>query len=89
MKRAHVIYCGTVQGVGFRFTAERIARQFLITGFVKNLLDGSVEVLGEGTKKELESFLEAINERMSGYITSSNIKWESAEDSFSSFDIEF
>jgi len=44
-KRAHVYYSGSVQGVGFRFTAEDLARQNNLTGWVKNLADGRVEIV--------------------------------------------
>ena len=41
----HVFYTGRVQGVGFRFTAERIARRYELVGFVKNLPTGQVEMV--------------------------------------------
>ena len=44
-KRMQIFFSGTVQGVGFRFTAERLARRFPVTGFVRNLEDGRVEVV--------------------------------------------
>jgi len=47
-KRVQVIYKGMVQGVGFRFTAEALARRFDVTGYAKNLTDGNVEVVAEG-----------------------------------------
>lgn len=59
-KRLRALYSGTVQGVGFRFTAEHIARQIGVTGWVKNLPDGRVEVLAEGEEKKLAELLERI-----------------------------
>ena len=50
------LICGAVQGVGYRFFAERVANQFGIKGYVKNLWDGSVEVYAIGTEAELEEF---------------------------------
>jgi len=41
----HIVFSGRVQGVGFRFTCHQIARRYELTGFVKNLPDGSVELL--------------------------------------------
>ena len=54
------IFHGYVQGVGFRFTAERISRQFAVTGYVRNLIDGTVELVAEGMEKELQDFLQAV-----------------------------
>lgn len=60
MKHLHVIFRGYVQGVGFRYTTERISRKFCVTGYVRNLMDGSVELAAEGEEKELQAFLQAI-----------------------------
>jgi acylphosphatase len=48
---------GQVQGVGFRMWAQRRARTLGISGYVRNLADGSVEVVGEGSRETLEQFL--------------------------------
>lgn len=45
-----IIYTGNVQGVGFRWTAKRVSCGFEVVGFVRNLPDGSVELLGQGKK---------------------------------------
>ena len=50
--RRHLFYSGRVQGVGFRFTAQRIASGFAVTGWVRNLPDDRVEMLVEGEKDE-------------------------------------
>ncbi len=66
MKRLHLYVSGYVQGVGFRWYAERIARQMgAITGFVRNLGDSRVEVVAEGEEAQLEKFL---HELKSGYL---------------------
>ena len=44
-----IIFHGRVQGVGFRYTTHRIARGFPVTGFVRNLTDGTVELVACGT----------------------------------------
>ncbi len=56
-KRIHVYYSGMVQGVGFRFTAEKLAKGLGLAGWVKNLRDGRVEVLCEGEEADLVSFI--------------------------------
>jgi acylphosphatase len=65
-KRFH--FRGDVQGVGFRYTACRIANGFSITGFVRNVPDGSVECVAEGQAEEIDAFVEQLQQTMSGYI---------------------
>src|SRR5947207_14017460 len=55
-----VFYEGNVQGVGFRYTVRQIAKGFDITGSVRNLRDGRVELLAAGEEDEVRAFLEAI-----------------------------
>ena len=45
----HIIFKGQVQGVGFRYTTHRVAGRYDVTGFVRNLPDGTVEMLVQGT----------------------------------------
>jgi len=68
--RIEVLYSGHVQGVGFRYTARGLARGFLVTGFVKNLPDGGVELVAEGAPDEVRRFLDAIAAEMGHYIHS-------------------
>jgi len=62
MKAGSYIVTGRVQGVGFRWFVLRRARSLDITGWVKNLPDGSVEVRAEGSEAALES-LESLLEK--------------------------
>lgn len=57
MERLHVIVSGYVQGVGFRHWAVREARFLGLTGWVRNLADGTVEVTAEGDRASLTAFL--------------------------------
>lgn len=88
-KRIHVFYSGRVQGVGFRFTAESIAKGLGLTGWVKNLDAGSVEVVAEGQKDALEDFLERIKDYFSHYIRDIDLEWEEASGEFRNFGIGF
>lgn len=88
-KRLHVFYSGSVQGIGFRFTAERAALSLGLTGWVKNLRDGSVEVLCEGKESDLKEFLAKIDTIFKEYIRSRDIEWGDAEGGFNGFDIKF
>ena len=89
LKRVQVVYTGEVQGVGFRFTTRDIASTIGITGYVKNMYDGTVLAVGEGAKSQLDTFLASITNAMSGYISDSKIEWQDATGEFSSFNIEF
>jgi acylphosphatase len=55
-----VFYEGNVQGVGFRYSVRQIAKGFDVTGSVRNLRDGRVELLAAGEEDEVRAFLEAI-----------------------------
>jgi acylphosphatase len=57
-----VFYEGRVQGVGFRYAVKRIAHGFDVTGWVKNLDDGRVELRAAGEEGEVRAFLDAIHE---------------------------
>ena len=74
----HVCYSGRVQGVGFRYTAERLARGFPISGFVRNQRDGSVELLVEGEPEPVEAFLSALGRQMQDYIHEASVQEQSA-----------
>jgi acylphosphatase len=56
----HVLYEGTVQGVGFRWSVRHIAKGFDVTGWVRNLQDGRVELQVNGEESEARAFLDAI-----------------------------
>jgi acylphosphatase len=89
-KRMQVFFKGTVQGVGFRFTAERLARRFPVTGFVRNLEDGRVEVTAEGEETSLVEFLTAIRKSgMKDYIRDVEAHWSQAAGTFSRFSMEY
>jgi len=89
MKRIHVFYSGRVQGVGFRFTAERIGSSLGITGWVKNLRDGRVEIIAEGKEEKLENFSREINSYFSNYIQDSEIDWQESKGEFKDFGVRF
>jgi acylphosphatase len=66
-----VYYSGAVQGVGFRATAASIARRHpAVSGWVRNLPDGRVELLADGALPAIESFLADLRARMEGHIES-------------------
>jgi len=86
--RARVIFQGTVQGVGFRYTTLRVAKGFpSLTGGVRNLADGTVELIVEGARAEIEALISAVSERMSGYIVHAHIEWGNIDRRSSAFTI--
>ncbi len=87
--RIRTFYSGKVQGVGFRWTVRNISNNFEIDGYVKNLADGRVEMVAEGDEKQVGAFIEAINERMSGYIRDIRKEKERPAEEKSGFEIRF
>ena len=88
-QQREVYYLGMVQGVGFRYETRRIASQFAVTGYVRNLPDGRVLVLVEGASRELDRFLEAVRARMDHYIREVSQTIQPASGQFGRFDIRY
>lgn len=82
-----LFYTGHVQGVGFRYTASQIAREFEVSGYVRNLPDGRVQVELEGHAGEIAGYAEAVEERMHGYIRKVERTTERRPASFKGFEI--
>jgi acylphosphatase len=86
--RKRLLVSGRVQGVGFRFFACRLAENFQITGCVRNLPDGRVEMVAEGEREQVESFLErAARGPSSSRVTEVKTYLEEPQGSFKSFGI--
>ena len=84
----HVFYSGNVQGVGFRYTAKTVATGFEVTGTVRNLSDGRVELVAEGAKDELEAFCQAIRDSGLGhFIEKQTVSWGDTQNEFRGFEI--
>ena len=80
MQRVTVHYSGRVQGVGFRATIRQLARGFDVTGTVRNLPDGRVELIAEGEKDEVTAFLEGIaTSDLSSFIANHPETWSAAQ----------
>jgi acylphosphatase len=71
-----VRYGGRVQGVGFRYTSQRLAEGFPVTGYVRNLSSGEVELMAEGEAEDVQAFLDAVARQMNGYIETQSIQDE-------------
>ena len=78
---------GRVQGVGFRFFAERVARDAGVRGWVRNLPDGTVESVVEGDESAVARYLDRLREGpRSGRVTDVRVE-EAVWSGFESFDI--
>ena len=84
---ALVFFSGRVQGVGFRYAALQVAREFEVAGWVKNLDDGRVQLEAEGAPAEVAAFLTALEERMHGYIRKTERSEHPRTAQFSGFSI--
>ena len=58
--RKHMIFYGSVQGVGFRWRARYAAEEYGVSGWVRNLYDGSVEMEAEGTEQSIDNMVHAL-----------------------------
>ncbi len=77
-----------MQGVGFRYTVKTVATGFEISGTVRNLPDGRVELVAEGARAELEAFRAAIrDEGLAGFIRDEQVTWADAKNEFRGFEI--
>jgi acylphosphatase len=63
-----VFFTGRVQGVGFRYQTLQIAKGFEVSGYVRNLPDGRVQLEAEGADGEVSAFVAAVIEQLDGYI---------------------
>ena len=90
MKRVHVFYYGRVQGVGFRYTAQYLAMNLGLGGWVKNLANDSVEIVAEGREADIKEFLDQILKGQLGrYIKDTELSWGKPTGEFNSFEIVF
>lgn len=68
--RERVVFVGRVQGVFFRATSAEIAKMHPVSGYVKNLADGSVEMQVQGTEESIDAFLTAVKDCYAGNVQS-------------------
>ncbi len=88
--RIEVYVEGVVQGVGFRYFTQRIAKEIGVKGFVKNLPDGRVYIVAEGEDEQLDKFLSYVKKGPSASVVR-NVKVREIEKSeeFENFNIRF
>jgi acylphosphatase len=87
VQRRTYTFSGNVQGVGFRYAAQHLARSHPVTGYVRNLPDGKVEMVAEGEEQDLDALAQAIARQMEGFIRETNVSAAPATGQFSGFSI--
>ena len=86
--RMQVFYSGHVQGIGFRYTVRSVAAGFEVTGTVRNLPDGRVELVAEAPREELEAFRQALYESgLQHFVRDQQVIWTEAVGEFRGFEI--
>jgi acylphosphatase len=86
-ERLRLIYTGRVQGVGFRYTTASIARRHPVAGYVRNLRDGSVELVVEGPSSAVRTMLDEIAEAFRGNIEECRSSEDAGSEDFVGFSV--
>jgi len=86
-EQIYIHYSGKVQGVGFRQTTKTWAKELGLTGWVKNLKDGRVEIIAEGDSSKLDQLQRMLKEQFEGYIVKTDVRRQKAQGKFQDFTI--
>lgn len=90
IKRLNLKITGIVQGVGYRYYAQKEAQKRGFTGYVRNTADGGVEVIAEGNEGDLKDFKNwCYNGVGSAIVQKIEASWAEATGEFSDFKIEY
>ena len=84
-----IIFTGRVQGVGFRFTARRAANRRQLTGFVRNVPNGSVEMFAQGRPEDIDDCIQDLKEYFAGYLKETRIEEIPPDPKHTDFKITF
>jgi len=88
LARAHIFIQGQVQGVAYRWWTQKTAERIGLTGWVKNLEDGRVEIVAEGEKGNLEKLIElAKTGPRFAEVTHVDVIWEDHTGEYSTFEV--
>jgi acylphosphatase len=88
-ERRDVYYSGRVQGVGFRYTVRWAASRFAVTGYVKNLSDGRVQLAVEGRPDEVQRLIDQVDAEMGRYVAEKREQVGPASGGFQGFEIRY
>jgi acylphosphatase len=89
MTAKHIIFIGSVHGVGFRYTARSMANNCRLAGFVRNLPDGSVEMLAQGSSEDVDDCINQIERYFGSYIEQTRTKDLPPNPKYTDFRITF
>ncbi len=87
--RAHVVFSGYVQGVGFRFTAKLLANSLPVTGFVRNLPGGTVELEVQGDPADVNTYIERLRSEMKDHVSRAETSWIAVVEGEQGFAVRF
>ncbi len=85
--RLHIFFFGRVQGVGFRYTCKTVAQRYAVSGWVKNLHDGSVEMIVEGTQSVIRAYVDEVCHSTHGRVDDKQINKADATNEFKGMNI--
>lgn len=89
-KEIHILLFGRVQGVGLRFQTREKSQALGLTGFVRNLLQGQVEILAQGSKENLEQLLTWLQSgEISAEIQDIKTQWQEISEIFPDFSVRY
>ena len=75
-QRLRILYQGRVQGVGFRFTCQRLSSSYPVVGYVRNLPDGGVELVADGDAVAVHGFLTAVESELGDNVRNASVSTE-------------
>jgi len=85
----HIVFVGRVQGVGFRFTAFNIADRYQLTGLVRNLPDGNVEMIAQGDISDIDNCVRDIKESFTDFLRETKTEEIAFNSNYTDFKITF
>ena len=89
-ENSHILISGRVQGVGYRYFARLRVELHNVTGYVRNLPDGSVEVVAEGSRVALEQFIrDSVRGPNSGNVSDCQVNWRPVSRQYRDFTINY
>jgi acylphosphatase len=88
--RVQAIVQGRVQGVSFRYYTQRRASELGVTGYVRNLWDGNVQVVAEGQRADLEELLAFLHVGpRAAFVTQVDTRWFAPTNEFDRFEVRY